>query len=76
MKPIVSVAVSLTFAAMDLSPIAVSTARADSDSPILRYGQTRSISPITCASQTSGVTCKDGGTGHYFFLSRDSYEMH
>lgn len=44
--------------------------------PTLPYGQTRSVSPITCDSETSGMTCKDSDSGHYFFLSRENYEMH
>lgn len=41
----------------------------------LAYGQTRSIGAITCSSEPSGVTCTDSGTGHFFRVSRDSYEL-
>ena len=41
----------------------------------LDYGQTRSVGPITCASEPSGVTCTDTSTGHFFRVSRDSYEL-
>jgi hypothetical protein len=41
----------------------------------LAYGQTRSIGAITCASEPSGVTCTDSSTGHFFRVSRDSYEL-
>jgi uncharacterized protein DUF6636 len=149
MQPTVSVAVSLTLAAMALQPMAPSTgiARADSDNPLfatpsgnvechmgssdgtafaaceirdhtwatpprptpcmgsfgnrisirrgsapemtchtdslmgngyptLQYGQTQSLGPITCDSETTGMTCTDDSTGHYFRLSRDNYELH
>ncbi len=42
----------------------------------LDYGQTVSSGPITCESQSAGMTCTDSGTGHFFRLARDSYEMH
>ena len=43
--------------------------------PTLPYGQTRSAGPITCDSETSGVTCTDSGTGHFFQVSRESYQL-
>ena len=43
--------------------------------PILPYGQTRSAGPITCNSEASGVTCTDRSTGHFFRLSRESYQL-
>jgi hypothetical protein len=42
---------------------------------ILDYGQTISTATITCESQPSGITCTDGSTGHYFRVSRDSYDL-
>jgi hypothetical protein len=39
------------------------------------YGQTRSIGVMTCASEASGVTCTDTSTGHFFRVSRDSYQL-
>ncbi|WP_232007842.1 DUF6636 domain-containing protein [Mycobacterium gordonae] len=44
--------------------------------PVLQYGQTRSLNSVTCESQQSGITCTDTGTGHFFQLSRDTYELH
>ncbi|MHA7652312.1 DUF6636 domain-containing protein [Mycobacterium sp. ML4] len=44
--------------------------------PVLEYGQTHSLSSVTCESQPSGITCTDSGAGHYFQLSRDTYELH
>lgn len=41
----------------------------------LAYGQTRSIGAITCDSEPSGVTCTDSSTGHFFRVSRESYEL-
>ncbi len=33
------------------------------------------ISSITCDSEPSGMTCTDSGTGHFFRVSRDSYQL-
>jgi hypothetical protein len=42
---------------------------------ILDYGQEDSRGAITCESQPSGVTCTDAATGHFFRISRESYEV-
>jgi hypothetical protein len=41
----------------------------------LGYGQTRSLGTITCDSEYTGMTCTDSSTGHYFRVSRDTYEL-
>jgi hypothetical protein len=41
----------------------------------LGYGQTRSFGTITCDSEYTGMTCTDSSTGHYFRVSRDTYEL-
>lgn len=41
----------------------------------LPYGQSRSLGAITCDSQPSGVTCTDTSSGHFFRVSRESYEV-
>ena len=41
----------------------------------LDYGQTISQGTITCSSDPSGMTCTDGSSGHYFRVSRDSYNL-
>jgi hypothetical protein len=41
----------------------------------LGYGQTVSAGTITCESQPSGVRCTDGASGHFFRVSRDSYDL-
>jgi hypothetical protein len=41
----------------------------------LDYGQTLSVGTITCESEASGVTCTDAGTGHFFRISREAYEV-
>ena len=41
----------------------------------LAYGQTHTIGTITCDSEPSGVTCTDSSTGHYFRVSRESYQL-
>ncbi len=43
--------------------------------PILAYGQTRSVGAITCDSEPSGMTCTDIGTGRFFHVSRESYQL-
>jgi hypothetical protein len=40
------------------------------------YGQRQSLSSISCDSELSGMACRDTGTGHYFALARDNYELH
>jgi hypothetical protein len=41
----------------------------------LDYGQTQSAGAITCDSEPLGITCTDTGTGHFFRISRDSYQL-
>ena len=41
----------------------------------LDYGQTRSAGPITCDSEPDGITCTDSSTGHFFRVSRESYQL-
>jgi hypothetical protein len=48
----------------------------DPASPVLEYGQTRSLNELTCDSEISGMTCTDRGSGHYFRFARDNYELH
>ena len=43
--------------------------------PVLDYGQSRTLGVLTCASEPSGVTCTNTKTGHFFRLSRDSYQV-
>ncbi len=42
----------------------------------LDYGPTRSVGSLTCDSESSGVTCTDAGTGHFFRVARESYLLH
>ena len=41
----------------------------------LDYGQTRSLGALICTSEPSGVRCTDNSTGHFFTLSRESYQL-
>jgi hypothetical protein len=41
----------------------------------LDYGQTHTVGTITCESAPSGVTCTDAGTGHFFRVSGESYQL-
>lgn len=42
----------------------------------LDYGASKSVGMMTCASEPEGVRCTDTSTGHYFRVSRESYELH
>jgi hypothetical protein len=49
-----------------------------SDAPAeftLHFGQRRSVGAITCDSEEAGVTCTDTGTGHFFRISPQSYDL-
>lgn len=39
--------------------------------PVLAYGQTNSFGTITCDSETTGLTCTDASTGHFFTMARE-----
>jgi hypothetical protein len=42
----------------------------------LAYGDSRSIAPISCDSEPSGMKCTDASSGHYFRAASDSFELH
>jgi len=41
----------------------------------LNYGSTWSVGTITCDSESVGMTCTDSSTGHYFFISRQTWRL-
>lgn len=41
----------------------------------LGYGQTQSIGKMACLSEETGVRCTDTVTGHFFRVSRETYEL-
>ena len=43
--------------------------------PTLEYGQSQTVGSITCDSAPTAVTCTDTGSGHFFRISRDAYEV-
>jgi hypothetical protein len=43
--------------------------------PTLGYGQTHTVGAITSDSEPPGVRCTDSSTGHFFFDSRESYQL-
>ena len=45
------------------------------EAPILDYGQADAHGAIRCVSEPSGLTCTDTATGHFFRVSRGSYEL-
>lgn len=42
---------------------------------VLEYGQSRAAGAITCDSEPSGMTCTNTATGHFFRVSRASYQL-
>jgi fatty acid CoA ligase FadD9 len=43
--------------------------------PTLDYGQTRTVGAITCESEPSSVKCTNSNIGHFFRVSRESYDV-
>jgi hypothetical protein len=43
--------------------------------PMLNYGDSVQSGPFRCEMTERGVTCSDSGSGHFFRLSRESYEF-
>ncbi|MBS9535449.1 hypothetical protein KIH27_17835 [Mycobacterium sp. M1] len=41
----------------------------------LDYGQSRSVPPVDCVSQLTGITCSDTDTGHFFRASRETCQL-
>jgi Family of unknown function (DUF6636) len=41
----------------------------------LAYGGSISHGPITCYSEITGMTCRNNDNGHFFKVSRESYEL-
>jgi hypothetical protein len=41
----------------------------------LGYGSTWSVGTITCDSESVGLTCTNNSTGHYFFISRQTWRL-
>jgi hypothetical protein len=41
----------------------------------LGYGSTWSVTTITCDSESVGMTCTNSNTGHYFFISRQTWRL-
>lgn len=46
----------------------------ESGGPTLNYGSKITVGGLTCASQTSGVTCLGGGS-HGFLLAKERYTL-
>lgn len=38
-------------------------------------GQSTSLGPITCVSEVARMTCTDTDSGHFFRVSRESYQL-
>ena len=47
----------------------------DPRNPVLPYGDDVEVGRFTCSSRETGVTCRDGNTGHGFFLARERYDL-
>jgi hypothetical protein len=48
---------------------------ADPATPVLEYGQSKTVGDFTCTSSSTGVTCKDDKTGKGFKLARATSEI-
>ncbi len=42
---------------------------------VLGNGQTKTEAAITCAGEAAGISCTNTSTGHFFRLSRESYQV-
>jgi hypothetical protein len=51
--------------------IHVTDAVGDPKAKVLAYGRSVSYGRYTCTSRTSGLTCRNRGTGHGFTVSRE-----
>lgn len=45
------------------------------DWPPLAHGQARTLGTITCTSEPDGIRCTDAGTGHFFRVSHEAYQL-
>jgi len=43
--------------------------------PTLPYGQSHTAGAITCTSLVAGIRCTDAGTGHFFQVAQETYEL-
>jgi hypothetical protein len=41
----------------------------------LNYGDTLANGTITCKSEPAGISCTDVGSGHFFRIARESYQL-
>lgn len=41
--------------------------------PVLPYGQSLTAGGVTCTMRVTGITCRNGRTGHGFFISLQSH---
>jgi hypothetical protein len=41
----------------------------------LGYGQGRALGTLVCVSESTGMTCTDASTGHFFRVSRETYQL-
>jgi hypothetical protein len=42
---------------------------------VLRYDEWVAVGSLRCDSAVDGMTCRDSGSGHGFFISRQSYRL-
>jgi hypothetical protein len=43
--------------------------------PVVNNGQTQSAGTLSCIPDTGSVRCTDSSTGHFFFMSPNSYQV-
>lgn len=61
---------------MDGQPAAlICRGDAPAEGPVLPYGHSVEIGPVSCRSEEDGVTCTNSDTGHGFKVNRASYDV-
>jgi hypothetical protein len=43
--------------------------------PVVNSGQTQSAGSLSCTPDTASIRCTDSSTGHFFFMSPNSYQI-
>ena len=43
--------------------------------PVVNNGQTQSAGTFSCTPDTESVRCTDSSSGHFFFMSPNSYQV-
>ncbi len=44
--------------------------------PVLGYGRSTAAGSLSCVSSEAGIACRNSGSGHGFFISRQAYRVY